>query len=50
MPKSDNHESEKKSEPEIIDDEPSFYFYEDDEDELANLIDVCEPILAELEI
>ncbi len=30
-------------------DEPSFYFYEDDETELSALIEICEPILNELE-
>ena len=32
-----------------LEEEASFYFYEDDEDELANLIEICLPILNFLE-
>lgn len=41
-------DEDKKSEKEESEDEPSIYFYEDDEDELENLVKKCLPILTEL--
>lgn len=41
-------EEEKKSEEDEFEDEPSIYFFEDDEDELENLAAKCLPILTEM--
>ncbi|CAI2384584.1 unnamed protein product [Moneuplotes crassus] len=41
-------EEEKKSEKEDLEDEPSIFFFEDDENELENLAKKCLPILTEM--
>lgn len=41
-------QEDKKVEKDDLDDEPSIYFYEDDEDELETLVRKCLPILSEM--
>ena len=48
LPKEDTNDSNKSFE-NLPPEEPSFYFYEDDESELIDLIDMCLPILTHLE-